>query len=374
MHWRDVLICTVGTSLKSNLAWLDEARVANYLRDGNAKGLALWLLQKDPGDRLCGAEINSVVSVIKKGHLRATRKLILLVSDTADGLFLGRTLKQYFDHATNPHRFQAVEVHTLTGLTDSDPQQFRTEGLRNLVRTIASVARRESSDKIVINATGGYKAQISFAGMIGQALEIPVCYLFERFSEVIELPPQPISLDLSFWLENIETFYLLALDEAEQDPAAEDPRFASLIDSIEVDSAMLVTLSAVGQLFHETFRHRFQLLRERMLPPAADLDPSRKIIKYEDDNKGKHPGLAGYLDKLRRIPYVVRIYTHHYNPSLAKPNSFRRSAKEEISQIEGNYSNGKAMTKFDLVTTAATTAQRDAALADLLEKVHSEGL
>ena len=55
---------------------------------------------------------------------------------------------------------------------------------------------------IAINATGGYKAQISFAGMIGQALGIPVYYLFEKFSKVIKLPPQPVALDLSLWLEN----------------------------------------------------------------------------------------------------------------------------------------------------------------------------
>jgi len=233
-YWRDVLICTVGTSLKNNLARLDQDRLAEYLRNFNAKGLALWLLEKDPEDRLCGAEVNSIVSVIKKGHLKATRKLILLVSDTEDGGFLGKTLGQYFDHTANPNRFQEVEVHTLTGLTDSDPQRFRTEGLRNLVKAVASASRRESSEKIVINATGGYKAQISFAGMIGQALEIPVCYLFERFSEVIELPPQPISLDLSFWLENIETFYLLALDEAEENPVARDPRFESLVESMPI--------------------------------------------------------------------------------------------------------------------------------------------
>ncbi|MEA2059529.1 MAG: hypothetical protein U9P10_03190 [Thermodesulfobacteriota bacterium] len=70
------------------------------------------------------------------------------------------------------------------------------------MRIIGEIVRAYGSEQILINATGGYKAQISFAGMIGQALDIPVCYMFERFAEVIELPPQPVSLDLGFWIEN----------------------------------------------------------------------------------------------------------------------------------------------------------------------------
>jgi len=94
----------------------------------------------------------------------------------------------------------------LTGLTDASHERFRREGLRHLVTATAKIARQWGPEHVVINATGGYKAWISFAGLIGQALDIPVCYLFERFSEVITLPPQPVSLDLAFWLEHSSRF------------------------------------------------------------------------------------------------------------------------------------------------------------------------
>jgi CRISPR/Cas system-associated protein Csm6 len=99
-----------------------------------------------------------------------------------------------------------VQTEVIQGLSDASPHVFRTEGLRNLVRSIAGVVRRHGAQVTLINATGGYKAQISFAGMIGQTLEIPVCYLFEGFSDVITLPPQPIALDLRFWLNNAYPF------------------------------------------------------------------------------------------------------------------------------------------------------------------------
>lgn len=367
--WRDVLICTVGTSLKSNLERQDDPDFRKDLDRGYAKGLAKKLLEQKPDNRLCGAEINSVSSIIKQRYLNDTVRLLFLVSDTPDGKFLGEVLRQYYGQKNNSYHFQKVEVQSLKGLTDADSQLFRTEGLRNLVRAISQVVQEVGSERIVINATGGYKAQISFAGMIGQALEIPVCYLFERFSEVIELPPQPISMDLTFWLENVDTFYVLATDEAEDNPAQNEPRFATLVDEITIDGRRLIGLSPVGQLFHEMFRHRLNIQRPIIMPPDSGLTASDKDIKFEDENKGKHLGLATYLDRIRDLPYVKRIYTYYYNPDLPKINYFRRSSSGDNSHVEGGYSDGKATTKFDVVTTAVTASQRDVVIADLMEKI-----
>jgi putative CRISPR-associated protein (TIGR02619 family) len=366
---RDTLICTVGTSLKTNLAHSADQGVRRELERGNAKGLALRLLSFAPDDRLCGAEINSIGSIVQKGYLAERRKLALLVSDTPDGMFIGQVLRHYYQHAQNPYRFPEVEVRRLEGLTDADHMRFRTEGLRNLVRAVAEMVNRDGSQRLVINATGGYKAQISFAGMIGQALEIPVCYLFERFSEVIELPPQPIALDLSFWLQHAGFFYELAADEAAENPVGRDPRFASLVDEIPVQGKTMIGLSPVGQLFHETFRHRFAVQREALLPPDSGIAPEDKAIKYEDANDAKHRGLKEYLERLAKVPYIKRIYTYKSIPGLSRPNYFRLSAKGEISQVEGGFSDGKKLTKFDLVTTADTPPKRDAVLVDLHERL-----
>ena len=50
---------------------------------------------------------------------------------------------------------------------------------------------------MAIDTTGGYKAQIAVAVVLGQALGIPVFYKHEKFSETIAFPPLPISLDYS---------------------------------------------------------------------------------------------------------------------------------------------------------------------------------
>jgi len=363
---RTALICTVGTSLKGNLANAQDKTFAEKLRQGNVKGIALELSAIEADDRLSGAEINSITSIIKKGLLSGRAHLYLLVSDTDDGVLIGNILKAYYARRQNPGYFDNVQSSVIKGLSDQSPHRFKTEGLRNLVKAMAEIVRKHGAESVLINATGGYKAQISFAGMIGQALEIPVCYLFEKFSEVIELPPQPVSLDLSFWLENASLFFDLSGDGVENNPTEKDARFACLVDEIDVDGAKLIGLSATGQLFHEMFQYRFQKQRGILLPPDSGLDPGNKIIKYEDSNGGRLSGLETHLKKLCQVSYVERIYTHYFNPRLPIRNYFRPSAKGDFSQAEGGYSDGKATTKFDVVTTAKNADQRNAVVADLL--------
>jgi hypothetical protein len=125
----------------------------------------------------------------------------------------------------------------------------------------------------------------------------------------------------------------------------------------------------MGQLFHETFRYRFQLQRSLLLPPDAELDQAAKKISYESGLGPRPPGIEAWFTKLLAVPYVTRINTHYYNPDLPRANYFRRSTRGDISQIEGGFSDGAATTKFDILTTASNPVQCDAALSDLCERL-----
>jgi len=224
-------------------------------------------------------------------------------------------------------------------------------------------------EAVLINATGGYKAQISFAGMIGQALGIPVCYMFESFNEVITLPPQPLSFDFDFWLRYYSEF--CELDKMmEQDSSWDlpDERFAPLVDHVQSDGKHLYDLTPTGLLFHETFRSRFRSRMRDLLPPDSPVAIKGRKIKFEDGNQNKHKGLNHYLEKMISIPFISGIYTHYYNPSLERENIFKRSSSDSISDIEGWYSNGGGITKFTLLTTAETMQERNAAIVWLNEE------
>jgi putative CRISPR-associated protein (TIGR02619 family) len=307
---QNTLICTVGTSLFNNLKNA-EVSIKGIFEANNWNQLSLLLLQQPNSARVCGAEINSITSICEKNLLSVRLSLIFLVSDTEDGRRTGQLLKLYYENSSNTLQFERVEVRVLEGLRDDDVKAFKQRGLKNLVREISTEARNFSPEVLAINATGGYKAQISFAGMIGQALGIPVYYLFEKFSEVIELPPQPISLDLGFWLNNYLIFEQLeteqTLEKSKLERSFKSEYLESLIDEEVVDDVTLVSLSAMGVLFNERSRLQFAKQETSLLSliPKDDTEPERKPIKLRDDH-GKDV-LQTFAEKMRRSPYVKKI-------------------------------------------------------------------
>ncbi|RMH71384.1 MAG: putative CRISPR-associated protein [Cyanobacteria bacterium J007] len=322
---RNTLICTVGTSLLNNLKFSQNEEIKKAFENQNWNQLALLLLQQPNSARICGAEINSISSICEKGYLQNYLRLIFLVSDTDDGRNMGHLLKLYYDNQKNPIKFQEeTDVRILTGLRDDNVQAFKKQGLKSLVREISTEVSKFSPECTAINATGGYKAQISFAATIGQALEIPVYYLFEKFSEVIELPPQPIALDLAFWLnhyllfESLETEQTVKKDDFEFDLEADI--FQSLIDEESIDDACYITLSAMGVLFNARSRLQFAKQETAILSliPQDDTTPEKKMVSLRDD-KGKDV-LQEFSKKLCRSPYVKQIVNSlPFNPHLKQP-------------------------------------------------------
>jgi putative CRISPR-associated protein (TIGR02619 family) len=330
---RSTLICTVGTSLFNNLKYAEDS-IKQVFEASNWNQLALVLLERKNSDRLCGAEINSITSICEKGLLAERIRLIFLVSDTEDGKKTGELLKLYYNNSNNPLRFEFVDVRRLEGLRDDNVKAFKQQGLKNLVREISNEVRNFSSEAIAINATGGYKAQISFAGMVGQALEIPVYYLFERFSEVIELPPQPVALDLAFWLNNYVLFEQLEtsqiLEKSQVEHNLESEYFESLIDEEEMSKGVsVVSLSAMGMLFNERCRLQFAKQETTLLSliPKDETDPEHKPISLRNDH-GKDI-LEAFAKKIRRSPYVKKIVNSlPFNP--AQTNPIRRTYPDGI--------------------------------------------
>lgn len=332
---RQNLICTVGTSLLNNLKNQDE-EIKVLLKAQNWNALSLWLLEQKNSDWVCGAEINSITSIINKNFIEQKQNLIFLVSDTDEGRFTGQLLKLYYSNSKNPISFNYVDFKDLKGLRDDNVNLFQKKGLKNLVKEISQEARKFDPSSIAINATGGYKAQISFAGMIGQALEIPVYYLFEKFSEVIALPPQPISLDLGFWLNNYLYFRTLEIEntvlKSSLDLDWDDPKLASLIDEESLNEDNYVSFSAMGILFHERAQFQFSRQAKQTLSqiPKDETPPELKAIHLRDDH-GKDI-LTEFSKKIRRSPYVKKIVNSlQFNPRRVDP--IRRTTADGLVEF-----------------------------------------
>ncbi|MCP9456140.1 MAG: putative CRISPR-associated protein [Nitrospira sp.] len=357
-----ILINTVGTSLLT--AWREPGQAYD---DQHRVHLLSAIQQLPEDDRKLGAELTSVRSLIKQGIVSPGDQLVFLVSDTREGVFVGTVLAEI----GRRWGFQ-TESQVIKKLQGDDPKSF-AQGLRNLVKEIAARYRNASrvGQPFAINATGGYKAQISFAGLIGQVFGVPVYYQFESFPTAIELPALPVSFAFDDWLAYRPV--LEALDEGEGGKflRADDSRLKTLPDRLKVlveISQGLATLSALGTLYHEGFRDRFRAQADSLLPKPSGLAPAAKKIHYEDGNAGKHRGLAEWLERIRAVPYVTRIQTFYYNPALPGRSTVEPDPAYR-DRVIAVYATHDATTKAYVFLSEDDSRKAQAAAADLAERL-----
>ncbi|MBM3215933.1 putative CRISPR-associated protein [Candidatus Poribacteria bacterium] len=366
------LICTVGVSLfLPNLNGL-RAKLLDGTIPPERKKLAEAYVAKDwprvaqeldhidANEQICGAEINSVASMIEKQYVAPNCGLFFLHSETEAGNDVATILRAYYEikgHTT-------VKTISVKDLQDEDPKRFRTKGLRNLAREVCALIRDYSPHACAINATGGYKAQIAIGVLLGQAIGVPVYYKHERFPEIIAFPPMPVALDFELWMRASGMLYDLSrtLDPVPEREYADewDERYESLVERVSIDGVAYLELSPTGQIFHETFRERFRTARDEVLPPTAltKFDPRIERAGW----RGVHPEVEEFMSRVtNEVPQVVQCSTFYYNPDLPSRARFRLGS----GGIEGIFSNGTYTVKFRVETTAKTPGQSAAVVAFL---------
>jgi putative CRISPR-associated protein (TIGR02619 family) len=366
---RPILLCTVGTSLLNarsaggkHTTWPDGP-------DGEPvcdwPAIAAELAKLAPTERPAGAESNSIASLVKHEYAPANAGIYLFHSDTTAGRGIAAVLADYF----TARGHAPVTPVAVADLQDVDPKRFRTHGLRNLAKRMSEVVQNHGAPACAINATGGYKAQVAIAVLLGQALRIPVYYMHERFSEIISFPPMPVAFDFEMWMR--ASGVLAALDREPQPRSAFaeewDERYESLVQGTDItgDGTEHLELSATGQIFHEMFKDRFRTDRDKVLPAPAR--PSEK----RSPKLGDHGVISRLRAELTRhlqaatdgVPAVVGCETTYCNPDLPEPTRFRLKGEE----VEGIYTDGTATVKFRVDTTAQTSGQRAAVVAALNE-------
>ncbi len=353
---------TLGTSLLG--AWREFGTACDEVHRDR---LVRAVLNLPESDRRLGAELTSIRSLIKQDVVRPGNHLVFLVSDTKEGRFVGEVLVQVAEQ----WGFLA-EQRTIHKLQGSDPNAF-AQGLRNLVKEVAVCAReaQDLGDVLAINATGGYKAQISFAGLIGQVFQVPVYYQFEEFPAAMELPPLPVSFDFHEWLSYRDTFEALEEGEDGELLRADDARVRALPPSLQVlldRSQGFVALNALGTLYHTGLASRFAAQAGPLLPRASGLEPEAKKIRYEDANPGKHRGLAEFFDRLRRVPYVLEIRTIRYVPEKPHRPRFRPDPASG-DRLKGTYWDGTVAVEFWVQLSESHPEKAKAAAADLASQM-----
>jgi putative CRISPR-associated protein (TIGR02619 family) len=340
---RNTLICTVGTSLfESNLKHLSEKKenkpdnwelLDKYFVAQNFELLVNELLKVDARLRICGAEINTIEAAKEKKWLNI-ENLFFMVSDSDAGINTGIVLKKYYSKRDDL-KLKNVEYLVIEKLQDIEPKQFKKYGLRNLIRVTGEYIHKYGVENCAIDATGGYKAQIAIAVLLGQALDIPVYYKHEKFNEIIDFPPLPISLDYDILGRNasilsfLEKGNSLKLSEIENF----DEKLRVFLDEIESDGDYLFELNAIGQLYLTAFRLRY--------PKAPKLillnDNERKVPTFRDDHYPK--GFREFVNKIwSESKWINTCWSLDYSKQKSiKGVEFYVRQSKGIYKLIGNY-------------------------------------
>ncbi len=361
------ILCTVGTSLLGNIKnSKTEAFTQLTLTIEKASHIASILSSYDPSDRNCGAEVNSLNSLVKLHPDTDLEKLVLFTSDTDDGRLVGAILKSFFSNQRTKLNFKTFEVIPVKDLNDNDRQRFKSSGLRTLVRVMTDSLKQARSfgHEVLINATGGYKAQIAYATLISQLLKAPVYYQFERFPEIIEMPVMPVGFDLSLYLLHAEL-----LNEMEDNLIPEtDSRLCAAPAALEpmfYREDGKVILTALGSLYTESMRDQFRAMPP--LPPASNKSPAdKKIISSHGHHRPR--AVEPLIEQLIQLDQIVAV---HHEPGQPTHRFLEFKTDPDVSVVKAHVRDTAGMNPpctLVLHTTSRTIIEQAALRLWLEEK------
>ncbi len=346
------ILVTVGTSLPGHLK-----------RELGSSGLpshdeaVAFLKRQKPFAHLLGAEINATEQILSglrlsSGAPSAPFEICFIVSETPEGRWTGELLERYYRKIRGIEKSSWKEIE---GLSPSDPDRFTGLGLRSLVSECAKLLREAAGRGLacVISATGGFKAQISVAALLGQIMGAPVVYLFEGFHHFIETPAIPLEIDKEVWLTNYDLYAKLEREQevTEKDfPFYEvDSRTIGLLERRGENGSTVYSLSAAVELMRQGFLSQWAPLMEE--PPAAS--GNRKPFELEDNLDRNAKGESELVRSMvNQFPWIVQVRNHSRGLDSARCRLLPRTPDPAVHAI--CLSDGKKAVAFSVTTTAHT--------------------
>ena len=340
------IITTVGTSLLSNR---DDRPWADWRFGGehpDKDAVSAWLKTADPAR--ASAEIHTWkrLGILEEP---AGEKVVLIHSHTPDGKFCAQCIDDFV-------RWKGLEteIKQIAELSYADAATFN-RGLSRLVRVLAETLRAgRASGEVAIAATGGFKAEIAVANLVGALLGSPVYYIYEQFEQLVTLEPIPISLEPQWLREGSGKALLGKLGDGvvtrrEIDSLLKtDGRLEILLESEECDGDEIICTNVLGEL-------AVQLLKTPHAdwPPTCDLDPEKKI-KLQGARHHRPEGWEETVNRLSRNRFVRMV---RYDGSAGNRKGIR-PASDNSSDIHVVMNDGKFVMGLRVETTSGNAEQR----------------
>lgn len=246
--------------------------------------------------------------------------IVLLHTEKPEAKLCVNILKDFFNH----RGFKNIRVVELQ--FQEDERHIETHGLRNLVETLiveVDKAQRQQQ-KVIINATAGFKAQIVYSTMIGMLYQVPVKYMYENFHRVITFDPIPLDWDTSLFL-SYQPFFQWIDDDVRQYYDVEN-RLQSIPERDRIRILTFLTvpndkeevfLSPIGNALQGKFKQQIEEAKEMPWPPPVNIVDIKTKISHSL-LKSKHHMIKKLLPacfKVAALPYVKEITGSHFEPT-----------------------------------------------------------
>lgn len=248
------IVCTQGTSIGAGIRMTGDMTVADYRA---AVERRIEEREKElPADRVptaLSAELNSLAAM----EAGSDDSVVLVATETEDG----RVCAELCAERIAQHFGCEVSIRQVDGLQVSDREAFARRGIPGLfaaLREIIGPNPEYAGDRVVLNASGGFKGVVPYITLFGLMHRIPVTYIFEFTNTLITLPPAPVHFDWDLLAKARDAFLRLRSEGAmprerffELLSGADHldrERIATLLE--EEDG--LVTASPIGELVFES--------------------------------------------------------------------------------------------------------------------------
>lgn len=249
----NAIISTVGTSLLGKAGQY-------FAKSGLSSTDLVNFLKLIRNDREASAETNSLSRILYRLK-NEENKLFFLHSETEEGRICAEALKEYY--LGKGYQAEGVEIKHLS----YRESHFKFRGLRSLVSKLVEIllAAKKRGETVYINATGGFKAEVAYATLVGVLFDVRVYYIHEAFQDIIEMPPVPLDWDYSQLAEYEEVLSWFKEDLRPKKEA--DARVKALPSEIRLllsEEEGYVFLSPAGEAFFSAYLEKLE--RARTVP------------------------------------------------------------------------------------------------------------
>ena len=306
------IITTTGTSLLSN--------ATRELKKKKGESCAEDELQnylKSVGPEKASAETKSLLKIAN-----STDEVVLLYTKTINGELCAQVISRYL----KSNKWSNIALRELP--LEENEAQFERRGLRELVNILIeeiTKAQRENRE-VIINATGGFKAEIAYTTIVGMIFQVPVKYIYQLFEQPITFPSLPISWDINLLLE-YESFFQWIDEEPRKNlevekrlkiiPELERNQVQQLL--LPADENNEIMLSAAGDILWKRVAQQRELAEFIEDTSPSKIPIADKISSSLNEVKHHFPkGTRKFVEKIAQVEAVEEIISGNFENTTNK--------------------------------------------------------